>query len=45
MERLFKYFDKNCDGNVDYNEFLRGVRGKIIFLYACNSKNRRAQRS
>ena len=29
MERLFKFFDRNCDGVVDYNEFLRGVRGEM----------------
>ena len=29
MERLFKYFDRNCDGVVDYNEFLRAIRGEM----------------
>lgn len=29
FERLFKFFDKNNDGNVDYDEFLRGLRGNL----------------
>jgi Ca2+-binding EF-hand superfamily protein len=28
-ERLFKFFDKNNDGTVDYDEFLRGLRGDL----------------
>ena len=27
FERIFKYFDKNNDGKLSYDEFLRGVRG------------------
>lgn len=27
FERIFKYFDKNNDGRLSYDEFLRGVRG------------------
>ena len=45
MERLFKYFDKNCDGNVDYNEFLRGVRGNFAILTSIqNRRTKRAQK-
>lgn len=29
FERLFKYFDRNSDGVVDYDEFLRGIRGEL----------------
>lgn len=29
FERIFKYFDKNNDGKVDYDEFLRGLRGDM----------------
>lgn len=29
MERLFKYFDKNRDGRVSYDEFLRAIRGDL----------------
>jgi len=29
FERLFKYFDRNNDGSMDYDEFLRGVRGDL----------------
>ena len=29
FERLFKYFDKNNDGVLDYNEFLTGLRGNL----------------
>lgn len=28
-ERLFKYFDRNNDGRLDYDEFLRGIRGDL----------------
>lgn len=28
-ERLFKFFDKNNDGSLDYDEFLRGLRGDL----------------
>ena len=29
FERIFKYFDRNNDGRVDYDEFLRGIRGDL----------------
>ena len=29
FDKLFKFFDKNCDGEVNYEEFLVGVRGEI----------------
>ena len=29
FERIFKYFDKNNDGKISYDEFLRGVRGAL----------------
>jgi Ca2+-binding EF-hand superfamily protein len=29
FERIFKYFDKNNDGKIDYDEFLRAIRGDI----------------
>ena len=29
FERIFKYFDKNNDGRVNYDEFLRGIRGDL----------------
>ena len=29
FERIFKYFDKNNDGKLSYDEFLRGVRGDM----------------
>lgn len=29
FERIFKYFDKNNDGRITYDEFLRGVRGDM----------------
>jgi len=29
FERIFKYFDKNNDGKVNYDEFLRGLRGEL----------------
>jgi Ca2+-binding EF-hand superfamily protein len=29
FERIFKYFDKNNDGKIDYDEFLRGLRGDM----------------
>jgi len=29
FERIFKYFDKNNDGRLSYDEFLRGVRGDL----------------
>lgn len=29
MDRLFKYFDKNRDGRVSYDEFLRAIRGDL----------------
>ena len=29
FERIFKYFDRNNDGKVDYDEFLRGIRGDL----------------
>jgi Ca2+-binding EF-hand superfamily protein len=29
FERIFKYFDKNNDGKISYDEFLRGVRGPL----------------
>ncbi|OMJ67014.1 hypothetical protein SteCoe_35940 [Stentor coeruleus] len=28
-DRLFKYFDKNLDGSVSYDEFLRAIRGDL----------------
>jgi len=29
FDRIFKYFDKNNDGKIRYDEFLRGVRGPM----------------
>ena len=29
LEELFKVCDSNQDGNVDFNEFLKGVRGEL----------------
>lgn len=29
FERIFKYFDKNNDGKVSYDEFLRALRGDL----------------
>ena len=29
LDRLFKYFDKNLDGRVAYNEFLSAIRGEL----------------
>ena len=29
FERIFKYFDKNNDGKIDYDEFLRAIRGDL----------------
>lgn len=29
FERIFKYFDKNNDGKICYDEFLRGLRGEM----------------
>lgn len=29
FERLFKYFDRNNDGVVDYVEFMQGIRGEL----------------
>jgi Ca2+-binding EF-hand superfamily protein len=29
FERIFKYFDKNNDGAVSFDEFLHGVRGQL----------------
>jgi Ca2+-binding EF-hand superfamily protein len=29
FERIFKYFDKNNDGKLNYDEFLRGLRGEL----------------
>lgn len=29
FERIFKYFDKNNDGKIDYDEFLRALRGDM----------------
>lgn len=29
FERIFKFFDRNNDGKVDYDEFLRGLRGEL----------------
>jgi Ca2+-binding EF-hand superfamily protein len=29
FERIFKYFDKNNDGKINYDEFLRGLRGEL----------------
>jgi Ca2+-binding EF-hand superfamily protein len=29
FERIFKYFDKNNDGKISYDEFLRGIRGDL----------------
>lgn len=28
-DNLFKYFDKNCDDSIHYNEFLFGLRGDL----------------
>ena len=29
MDIIFNYFDRNKNGSVDYNEFLRGIRGEL----------------
>jgi len=29
FERIFKFFDKNNDGRISYDEFLRGLRGDL----------------
>lgn len=29
FERIFKFFDRNNDGKVNYDEFLRGIRGEL----------------
>jgi len=29
FERIFKFFDKNNDGRISYDEFLRGLRGEL----------------
>ena len=29
FERIFKFFDRNNDGKISYDEFLRGVRGDL----------------
>jgi len=29
FERIFKYFDKNNDGKISYNEFLIALRGDL----------------
>ena len=29
FERIFKYFDRNNDGKISYDEFLRGIRGEM----------------
>jgi Ca2+-binding EF-hand superfamily protein len=29
FERIFKFFDKNNDGKINYDEFLRGLRGEL----------------
>jgi Ca2+-binding EF-hand superfamily protein len=29
FERIFKFFDRNNDGSIDYDEFLRGLRGDL----------------
>lgn len=29
LERLFKYFDRNADGKVSYDEFIRCLRGDL----------------
>lgn len=29
LKATFQYFDNNCDGNINYDEFLVGVRGKL----------------
>ncbi len=29
FERIFKYFDKNNDGKISYDEFLVGLRGDL----------------
>ena len=29
VEKLFKYFDRNADGRVSYDEFLRAIRGDM----------------
>lgn len=29
LDRLFRYFDRNRDGRVSYDEFLRGLRGDL----------------
>lgn len=26
---VFKYFDRDCSGEIDYDEFVRGVRGPM----------------
>ena len=29
FERIFKYFDRNNEGKISYDEFLRGLRGQM----------------
>ena len=29
FERIFKYFDKNNDGKISFDEFLRALRGDL----------------
>jgi len=29
FERIFKYFDRNNDGKINFDEFMRGLRGDI----------------
>lgn len=29
FERIFKYFDRNNDGKINFDEFMRGLRGEI----------------
>jgi Ca2+-binding EF-hand superfamily protein len=29
FEKIFKYFDKNNNGKIAYNEFLRAIRGSL----------------
>ena len=31
-DNIFKYFDKNCDDEVSFSEFIQFLRGKVIFI-------------
>ena len=43
MDRLFKYFDRNSDGVINYDEFLVGIRGIDIYIIYIGDMNERRQ--